>query len=171
MKKQTPENISGKVNETNKEELEANESGELRQVNSSREFGAKEIASLADATADEVDDLADFQTCRPSGRSRAALRFPGKRQSLVMQDLDPSIAVESDLDDENILDLGLQRIEIDLSDEIRAQLEEGSQSLSGTGDQPVIPSSHLRRGDGNRSIAGGHRSKPARCGCSGPVCA
>ena len=132
MKKQTPENISGKVNETNKAELAANQSGELRQVNSSREFTAKDIASLADATADEVDDLKPIS--KPVdlrvGRGRGTLSgFLAKRQSLVMQESDQSIAVESDLDDEDILDLGLQRIEIDLSDEIRAQLEEGSQSL------------------------------------------
>ena len=132
MKKKTPESISGKVNETNKEELAANQSGELRQVNSSREFGAKEIASLADATADEVDDLKPIS--KPVdlrvGRGRGTLSgFLAKSQSLVMQDVDSSIAVESDLDDQDVLDLGLQRIEIDLSDEIRAQLEEGSQSL------------------------------------------
>ena len=35
-------------------------------------------------------------------------------------------------------DLGLQRIEIDLSDEIRAQLEEGPRVWSGIGDQPML---------------------------------
>ena len=84
--------------------------------------------------------------------------FLAKRQSLVMQDLDSSIAVESDLDDQDVLDLGLQRIEIDLSDEIRAQLEEGSQSLvwyrRPANADPFIYTYDEVTGTG--SIAGGH---------------
>ena len=131
MKKQTPENISGKVNETNKEELEANESGELRQVNSSRNSAPRRLPLLPMQPLMKLMISSRFPNLSTFGsvEDEHALGFLAKRQSLVMQDLDPSIAVESDLDDEDILDLGLQRIEIDLSDEIRAQLEEGSQSL------------------------------------------
>ncbi|RCL55944.1 MAG: hypothetical protein DBW84_00825 [Synechococcus sp. MED-G70] len=121
--KDVPESVSDQVSSENITELNNNEPAELTSTGSTEEFGAKEISELGNDTKDEAEDLTPIsQPVDVSARSRSSTL------SGFLAEGNPGNALQGENFNSNhastTQDLGLQRIGIQLSDEIIAQLSD-----------------------------------------------
>ena len=121
--KDVPETVSDQVSSENITELNNNEPAELTSTGSTEEFGAKEISELGNDTKDEAEDLTPIsQPVDVSARSRSSTL------SGFLAEGNPGNALQGENFNSNhastTQDLGLQRIGIQLSDEIIAQLSD-----------------------------------------------
>ena len=121
--KDVPDTVSDQVSSENITELNNNEPAELTSTGSTEEFGAKEVSELANDTKDEAEDLTpisqpvDVSARQSSGRLSGFLAESIPGNALQGEDFNSNHASTTP-------DLGLQRIGIQLSDDIIAKMND-----------------------------------------------
>ena len=125
--KDVPDTVSDEVSSENINELKNNEPAELTSTGSTEEFGAKEVSELANDTKDEAEDLTpisqpvDVSARQTSGRLSGFLAESIPGNALQGENFNSNHASTTP-------DLGLQRIGIQLSDDIIAKLSDPSET-------------------------------------------
>jgi hypothetical protein len=125
--KDVPDTVSTQVSSENVTELNNNEPAELTSTGSTEEFGAKEISELGNDTKDEAEDLTPIsQPVNVSARSSSSTLSGFLAESM------PGNALQGENFNSNHAsttpDLGLQRIGIQLSDDIIAKLSDPNET-------------------------------------------
>ena len=125
--KDVPDTVSDEISSENINELKNNEPAELTSTGSTEEFGAKEVSELANDTKDEAEDLTpisqpvDVSARQTSGRLSGFLAESIPGNALQGENFNSNHASTTP-------DLGLQRIGIQLSDDIIAKLSDPSET-------------------------------------------